>query len=801
MITEEKLAQMKDTAIVQIEMTTKELKGMGFTSHDLTKMVREGQLERVRTGYYVVPAKELYAYGKSLLKTRNIDKAHQCFLASYELEPDNVSTLLRLFYQSIINEKYEDAFKYFDGIFNSSSTNDNNMADNYLFLYLLGYVTDIPDRYKSILASIELSDVELKKKSLMYPNLIEVNRIRKDILEYKFKPSITKLQKMASGRKFSSIRETILRELLTKAAQEKQKNNNLIFSYIAKKDYESLMLTLEAERADKGLSFSYEHLLLLARDYLEIMHTERIPEVPSFGINNTFNAISHRHYKRALELLIQYSEAKSIPVEKDILYQALVDINDLIDSLTIVIDANGQSVIPGFERAIVDEGEQLEIPGFNEKEVTYADVVSSLIGKKKEDADGILTKYFEQKGITQYKFIIDLLLDICILENDLSYSKAMIELANIGSHKYKLDLSYYVQGFYLSLSGSLYDVAEKYLEIIEQANNMVVNKIDTNTLRIALENKKNQKETPTKVESPRKVKIVRATSSLPPNKEKGQTKDVDEELVHSKISVFENGEDVVILKAMNSERRKRIHSIVASIPSVKSFSIGTGSERRIVLTNSPYLATKINKSALFVEGDRAYREQDYEKCIACYRKLLYLVKPNSKVYAKLGLAYMKQNRLKKAIEYLTIATELSKASNNSHDFSELIAKLSGKPLSDEELKPTFDMKEDEFLSEENHYGVQHLEEISRMVFVDGISLEDACKTFNYDENQANIIRLIYAEEYYSAGDYNSGDSLVKLVTAAKNKSKRVKRILDNVNARKKFYKNRPRETSYVYMYK
>ena len=43
--------------------------------------------------------------------------------------------------------------------------------------------------------------------------------------------------------------------------------------------------------------------------------------------------------------------------------------------------------------------------------------------------------------------------------------------------------------------------------------------------------------------------------------------------------------------------------------------------------------------------------------------------------------------------------------------------------------------------------------------------------------------------------------LVKLVTAAKGKSKKVKKILENVNARKRFYKNRPREKSFVYMYK
>ena len=107
------------------------------------------------------------------------------------------------------------------------------------------------------------------------------------------------------------------------------------------------------------------------------------------------------------------------------------------------------------------------------------------------------------------------------------------------------------------------------------------------------------------------------------------------------------------------------------------------------------------------------------------------------------------------------------------------------------------------ITEENYYGVQYISDVSRMVFAEGISLEEACKKFNYDLNQMNVIRLIYAEEYYSAGDYKAGDALVKVVSASKNKSKRVKTILESVIARKKFYKNRTKdkEQSFVYMYK
>ena len=50
------------------------------------------------------------------------------------------------------------------------------------------------------------------------------------------------------------------------------------------------MLTLEAEKDVKGLSLLYEYLLVIAHDYLEIKTTEKVPPIPNFGINNTFNA-------------------------------------------------------------------------------------------------------------------------------------------------------------------------------------------------------------------------------------------------------------------------------------------------------------------------------------------------------------------------------------------------------------------------------------------------------------------------------------------------------------------------------
>lgn len=807
MITEDRINQVYLNMLEQPELTTKDLKEIGFTPNDLTNLVKLGRLNRVRKGYYVVSAKELYDYGKSLLKKREYDKAYLVFSKCNELEPTNINTLLQLFSQSITMKNYDKAFEYFEQIFNEENCLENNKSENYLYLYLLSFLTEIPSKYKVILDNLSLSDVEAKKMTPLY-SVDEANQIRKSILEQRFKLALNSLKLKTKERGFSSFRENILKNLLTQARQAREEIYNSLVECVDNKDYEKIILLLEEEQKKHQLSLNLENLLFLARDYIKIKEIGQVPKTPDYTINNTFNAIAHHNYKRALELLVEYNERTGKQASNNFLYAFLVDINELIDSLSIQKE-NEQLVLSGFEAEKEITGEQLKIPGFDEAEISYATLVSSLIGHKVEEANDVIDKYLTQRGIIKYRYLIDNLLAISTLENDLSYSKAMFELANISNGTYKLDISSYIQLFYMYFVNGQYEIANHYLMIIEGSNELIPNKINVELLRDSLSSKrgygKEEKNVVNDIVSDKEIvsqEDIQSTTIIP-IKEKTNNDNQDVQFINDKIALFETGEDIVVLRAMDQLRRKRIHNIVASIPSVKSFSVGTDNKRHIVLTNSPYISTKVNKRELANEGDKAYREQDYDHCIECYRTLLYIVKPNPNVYAKLGLSYMKKKDIKRAVEYLTVATELSKENNGTYDFTELIGKLTRKSVTIEEKKPNFVMSEKEFSTEENNYGVQYISEISEMVFKQGMSLEAACQKFNYDINQMNIIRLIYAEEYYQASDYKSGDALVKLVVNSKNKSKRVKNTLERVLARKCFYKNRPKEKeqSFVYMYK
>ena len=114
MINNENLNKMYDGLIEGKELTTKELNSYGFNSKDLTDLVREGTLERIKRGYYtLVSTDSFFHYGKQLLALKEYERATTCFEKCYALNPNHPRVCFQLFLRSIQKRDYEKAFEYF----------------------------------------------------------------------------------------------------------------------------------------------------------------------------------------------------------------------------------------------------------------------------------------------------------------------------------------------------------------------------------------------------------------------------------------------------------------------------------------------------------------------------------------------------------------------------------------------------------------------------------------------------------------------------------------------------------------
>lgn len=99
------------------------------------------------------------------------------------------------------------------------------------------------------------------------------------------------------------------------------------------------------------------------------------------------------------------------------------------------------------------------------------------------------------------------------------------------------------------------------------------------------------------------------------------------------------------------------------------------SEGKIILKYF-YYNKGISYCNLVKEGLEAYNDQNYILCIENLRKALaFYYIPGTWLFAKIGFAYWNINNISLAIDYLTVATELSKKEDNKYDFTNLIEML------------------------------------------------------------------------------------------------------------------------------
>ena len=225
---------------------------------------------------------------------------------------------------------------------------------------------------------------------------------------------------------------------------------------------------------------------------------------------------------------------------------------------------------------------------------------------------------------------------------------------------------------------------------------------------------------------------------------------------------------------------------------VVSFDIEYEGLKQLALRYKPLITEKINIVEVAREGNKAYKNGDYNLCINIYRQLLEIGEPKSWVYSRLGLAYMKKWNIKQAIDYLKVATSLGNQEEAEYDFSELIDSLKGIDVS-ENKKVKVKMEETDFYNDLNeYYGIDCIDEISNLI-ESGSSLKDACNDLKLNEEQKQLILLIYGKECYATENYYLGDIYLSKVEKSKNKSKNINCLISEIRTNKKFYKNRMNE--------
>lgn len=836
MINKDNLNKMYNGLIDEKELTTKELNSYGFNSKDLTVLINDGILERVKRGHYsFLSIDDLFYYGKKLIALKEYDKATACFEKCYELDSNHLGSCFQLFLRAVQSKDYSNAFTYFEHFYDSDNEYYNN--DSNFYLYLLSMITEIPEKHREYAKYLQLEDIRIDFNDKRFDDPHSQNKVRISALNQKFTLASKQLNKLIKQHGRLSVQDIIIKTLLSQAIEVQNELKKNIANLAMKKDYKEIISHLEQVQEQHYLSAADECVLFLAREVSKLEETGIIPEKEVISTNKLFEAINGKNFELALSLSKDYTERNNIDPSDNTMFMLLKDITELIKVKTNKAEAR-QVVTSPAKKAESANTISTTTPQINTApvatDITFATVIGYLMQQDFDNSFRALRMYLNGINKSEYEFLIIDLIKISLIEQDVAFSKPMIALTYVSRENFTFDISEYIQEFYETLAQNRFTEARIYLDIISKSNKLGQKCVLTDGLEQVLNttekmlNYKRNNETLDRVDaSIKKVehesvnfvsvqqqaivapvhssisntpiyideqivdtpseKIIKTTKKKEISEPISADYD-DSEFINGKLNeLYEKG--IILLKPMDSSRRKGIHNIVKDIPDVASFSIGSDSNRQIVLRFKPFLDEYVNISAIAKEGKNAYINGQYDDCIESYRKLLEFGEPKAWVYARLGLAYMKKFDKDTAIDYLTIATALSKEEQTDYDFTELIASLKGL-INPEDKKPRIRMTTDDFKNDtENYYGIENINELAELIS-SGINIDDACVTLGLNDDQKAIATLVLARESYVQENYTMGDKYLKKVEKSKNKTKFVTSLFEEVRKNKRFYRNR-----------
>lgn len=420
-----------------------------------------------------------------------------------------------------------------------------------------------------------------------------------------------------------------------------------------------------------------------------------------------------------------------------------------------------------------------------------------------ESAIQCLHDYMKDLGKENYTFLVEDLIKLSLLEQDECYEDPISELVRMNQDEFLFDVSDYLKRFFEAVKQSHIEAANIYLDIIEKARKNPTFAIDI-VLKQLVEEKEQVKSCNSIVEVPVQQTDMDDTavceieeSTLPVLETMKQEEPQDSyqmQFVKEKIKEIIDGKQrLILLDPMDKDMRQSIYKLVKTIPGVTSFVIGEADKRRVVLR--AFYQNRIDVHDIISKFHYSYHCKNDRECLEYGHQLfaLPIVKPS--VYGILGIVYFRHSDKKRAVDYLTVATELGKLpmfrnGNTKCDFTEMIGELTGL-IPDQDRKPRVKMKTEEFADTLLvDYPNVPIRELIILVSEEGKTLNQACLDLELTAEQKSMSQLMYARICYEQSQEELGDRLLKLVEKTPHKTKRITSLMNQIIKERKFYQHR-----------
>lgn len=372
MLTEEKIRFVREKLKEREKVATKELLQGGIDNNDIIRLKKLGIIESSKWGHYkLVDVSKYYDEAIKAVESKEYGKAVEFFEKSINVSFNVMESNYYLFLISVLNNNLDDAFKYFEVLYNKQ--NDIiSKGDLNFYLYMISYYNSVPSEYCKIVRNMKIEDTLDSKKKYMISR-----EVKNQFFNKRF---INSRKSIVLSEGFQS---RVIYHIISKVIDALNTEKRQLIDLIKEKKYEEVYeyyLDIESYRdlAD------YETICLdIVEEIVQIFKLGGVlPKSNKVMTNILSVAIGNKDYKRALEINVQFNKSKGINNSTNQINLLLVAINDIIDNIDEVreeIKTNGN--------------EEVETQGLEETQ-DYNKLVDYLMNERIEDFIAELKNYF-----------------------------------------------------------------------------------------------------------------------------------------------------------------------------------------------------------------------------------------------------------------------------------------------------------------------------------------------------------------------------------------------------------------------
>lgn len=724
MINDNNLKELFENILINNDISTIEIYCLQMNQYDISKLINNNLITRVKRGSYSVTGENLFNFCQLLINNKDYDLAYKYLLKCIELDYNYIDKFYNVFCDNILNNNIDLVCLYFDVL----SYYENDYISNInLYMYLLSFIVNIPDKYKGYIKNLELDD------------LIDDNNIDNNIIKNIY---FTKFNQSFSSLNDNNKDNQVLKTLLARNINVDRNNRLNILDLVKEKKFNELKDYLDNKEKTYNLTLLDSKVYLLLDSLFYIISSGKIPKVEIDNTNNIFKAIDGNNYKLALSLSNEYNKINNFDNDSNVIYLLLIEICKEIDNLSY-----------------------------------YFDIIIFLMKKNFDKVNELIDKYLKFKNKNEYNILLKKSIDISINENDYCFRKFINMLSEIDRNSFVFNLNEYIENFYLSLSKNNIIKANLYLDIILDSRDAINNEELKNNLINVLNNSKNiiKNNEVTVIEKKRNNKEIVVINENEEN---------DRLYLVKKHKLLVENKGILVLKNLNNKKRKAIHMLSKNYEDMVCFNIGEDNDKKIVLRYKVKSDEFIDLKKLTKQIDAYYYSKNYEECLKCLFEMLSFGFPKSYVYGRIGLIYVKLNKYDLALDYLETASYVNKKENKLLDYSEIIDKIKNKKNIEIDEK-LFNNKGESFI-----FRLDNIEKIKDYINESGLDIDSACLKLNFSAQQTNLIKLSIAQDYYSQNNFTKGDEFVLSVEKSKDKSKMIINYINELRRNKRFYSNR-----------